>query len=95
MSVGILTLNLYLPECHSLKAKRGRIKPILARLHREFNVSAVESDHQDVWQSCQMLIVCAANEGRQAEKTLQNVVKYVESRWPDLPITNENIEILI
>ena len=94
MSVGILTLTLYLPDCHSLKAKRRRIKPILARLHKEFNISVVEYNHHDVWQSCQLMITCAAREGRSAESTLNQVIRFYESHWPDLPLTDENIEIL-
>lgn len=94
MSVGILTLDLYLPDCHSLKAKRQRIKPILARLHKEFNISVVEFDHHDLWQSCQLLITCAAREGKLAESTLNQVIHFYESHWPDLPLTDEKIEIL-
>lgn len=95
MSIGILTLTLYLPECHSLKEKRGRIKPILARLHKEFNISVIESDHQDVWQSCQLTIACAALDRTSAEKVLQNVIHFYEDHWPDLPITDEKIEVII
>lgn len=95
MSVGILTLTLYLPDCHSLKDKRRRIKPILARLHKEFNISVVEVAHQDVWQSCQLMAACAANDGRRAEKILSQVIRFYESHWPDCPLTDENIEILI
>jgi hypothetical protein len=95
MSVGILTLTLYLPDCHSLKDKRRRIKPILARLHKEFNISVIEVDHHDVWQSCQLMVACAASEGRGAEKTLTQVLQFYESHWPDCPLTDENIEILI
>jgi uncharacterized protein len=95
MSVGILTLTLYLPDCHSLKDKRRRIKPILARLHKEFNISVAEVDHQDVWQSCQIMVACTAQDGQSAEKTLLNVIRFYESHWPDCPLTNEKIEILI
>lgn len=95
MSIGILTLNLYLPDCHSLKAKRGRIKPVIARLHKTFNISIAEVDHQDAWQSCGLLIACASSDGAQAEQTLNQVINYVESHWPDLPLTDEKIEILI
>ena len=42
-----LTIHLHLPACSSLKEKRGRIKPLMARLHREFNVSVAEMDLQD------------------------------------------------
>jgi len=39
MNVVALTLELHLPGCSSLKEKRGRLKPVLTALHREFNVS--------------------------------------------------------
>ena len=95
MSVGILTLTLYLPDCHSLKEKRRRIKPILSRLQKEFNISVVEVDHHDVWQSSQLMVACAARDGRDAEKTLSQVIRFYESHWPDCPLTDEKVEILI
>ena len=95
MSVGILTLSLYLPDCHSLKEKRRRISPILARLHKEFNISVVEYNHHDSWQSCQLKIACASRNGGDAEKILTQVIRFTENHWPDCPLTNENIEILI
>ena len=94
MSVGILRLSFHLPDCHSLKEKRSRVKPILARLHKEFNVSVVEAGDHDLWQSCQLLIACAAREGQQAEIILEKVIQFFESHWPDLPLTNEHIEIM-
>lgn len=94
MHVGILTLSLYLPDCHSLKEKRGRIKTIIARLRKEFNVSVAEYNHQDAWHSCQLLIACAASDGVIAEKTLEQVIAFYESHWPDLPLTDEKIEII-
>lgn len=94
MHVGILTLTFYLPECHSLKEKRGRIKPIITRLRKEFNVSVAESGHQDAWQNCQLLIATAASDGVIAEKTLGQVIAFYESHWPDLPLTDEQIEII-
>lgn len=95
MSIGILTMDIYLPACHSLKEKRGCIKPIIARLQKEFNISVVEHEHHDVWQSCQLLIACAAVNGTQAEKRLSKVIHFYENHWPDQPLTNEKIEILV
>jgi len=40
--IGTLTFHLHLPGCASLKEKRSRLKPLLARLHRQFNVSTAE-----------------------------------------------------
>lgn len=87
-------MTIHLPDCHSLKEKRRRVKPILARLHREFNISVVEYGHQDAWQSCELLIACAASPGAYAEHTLTRVIDFYESHWPDLPLTSEKIEII-
>lgn len=94
MTVGLLSLTIHLPHCHSLKEKRRLVKPILARLHKEFNISVVEYDHHDSWQSCELLIACAASSGRHAEQTLTRVIDFYESHWPDLPLTREKIEII-
>ncbi len=94
MSVGVLYLTIYLPESHSLKEKRSQIKPMISRLHKEFNVSVAEVNYQDVWQSCELLVACAASDGRQAEIVLTRVLQFYESHWPDLPLTDEKIEII-
>ena len=46
-SVGLLTLEIYIPGLGSLKEKRGTIKPILARIRHDFNVSAAEIEDMD------------------------------------------------
>ena len=71
--VGTLTLHLHLPGCSSLKEKRGRIKPLMSRLRREFNVSVAELGLQDEWQEA--IIGCAMiGSGRgHLESALQTV----------------------
>jgi len=54
--IGVLSIHLRLPGCASLKEKRGRLKPLLTRLHKEFDVSAAEMDLQDKWQ--ETIIAC-------------------------------------
>ena len=44
MVIGACQLQLHLPGGASLKEKRALIKPLLVRLHREFNVAAAEVD---------------------------------------------------
>lgn len=94
MSVGILRLSFRLPDCHSLKEKRSRIKPVIAHLHREFNVSVAEVADQDLWQSGSLLVACASGSGRQAEIVLTRALHYFEAHWPDLMLTDERLEIL-
>ena len=89
-----LTIHLHLPACSSLKEKRGRIKPLIARLHREFNVSVAEMDLQDKWQEA--VIACAmVGKGRgHLESALQNVAKWVEGHWTDGDVIEQKIEII-
>lgn len=94
MAFGNLTLHLHLPGCGSLKEKRSRLKPLLARLHREFNISVAEIDLQDVWQSA--VIGCALLTSDRASTTrqLQAIVAWVETHWPDVDVAGEEIELL-
>ncbi len=89
-----LTIHLHLPACSSLKEKRGRIKPLIARLHREFNVSAAEMDLRDKWQEAVIVCAMAGNDAAQLQRSLQNVAKWVEANWEDGQVIDEKIEIL-
>jgi uncharacterized protein YlxP (DUF503 family) len=94
MSIGLLTLHLRIPGCSSLKEKRSRIKPLLARLHREFNVSSAEVDLLDAWQ--ETLIACAmvSNDTRQNQRLLQHIIDWVERDWPDVDVIDEQLEMI-
>jgi uncharacterized protein YlxP (DUF503 family) len=93
MIVGACTLRLYLAGCTSLKQKRGRLKPLLARLHREFNVAAAEVGLQDVWQSADIAIVTVANETAPVQAHLDRIVKWVEQTWPEVQVVSADIEL--
>jgi uncharacterized protein len=90
-----LTVHLHLPGCSSLKEKRGRIKPLIARLHREFNISVAEIDLQDKWQ--ETVIVCAMVGNNRAilQSAIQAVSKWIEANWEDGQIIDEKIEIIV
>jgi uncharacterized protein YlxP (DUF503 family) len=92
----IATLSIYLriPGCSSLKEKRGYIKPLISRLHREFNVSVAEMDLQDKWDEA--IIVCAmvGNDQAHLESALQNVKHWVEGNWSDGDVWDTKIEII-
>ncbi|MBN1148678.1 MAG: DUF503 domain-containing protein [Anaerolineales bacterium] len=94
MSLGLLTLHIYLPGCASLKEKRGRLKPLLARLHREFKVSAAEVDFQDVWQNAVIAIALVSNDNGHTQRVLQRVVAWVESSWPDVELVEDRLELM-
>jgi uncharacterized protein len=89
-----LTIHLHIPACSSLKEKRGHLKPLIARLHREFNVSVAEMGLQDRWQEA--IIVCAmvGNEGGHLESALQTVAKWMEGNWTDGDVIDQKIEVI-
>ena len=93
LSLGLLILKIELPGCASLKEKRGRLKPLLARLHREFNISAAETEHLDVWQSAGIACALASNDPNHTRRVLQQVARWVEENWPDVILLEEQIEL--
>lgn len=93
MMIATCTLELYLPMAHSLKAKRGRLKPLMARLRREFNVAVAEIDYHDVWQTAAIAVVTVSTEGGHAQALLERVVHYIEHHFPDVDVTDHHIEL--
>lgn len=94
MAVGLLTLELYLPLNDSLKGKRGILKPLIARLRREFNVSVCEAEAQDVWTRAVLEVACVSVTGALAHRHLQFVAKHVEESRMDAQLLDYHIEML-
>lgn len=92
MAIGLLTMHLHLPGCSSLKEKRSKIKPVLTRLHREFNVSTAELDFQDVWRDTVIGCATLSSDSVQNQRLLQQVLDFTEQNWPDLPIVDHSIQ---
>jgi uncharacterized protein YlxP (DUF503 family) len=91
--IATLTIHLHLPGCASLKEKRGRIKPLIARLHREFNLSVAEIDLQDKWQEAVIGCVMIGSERAFLEGALQTVARWIEANWSDGDVIEQKVEI--
>lgn len=94
MAIGLLTLHIQLPGCTSLKEKRSRLKPLLARLHREFNVSAAEMELMDAWQEAVLACALVSNDRGHTQRALQSIIHWVESTWPDVTVVDDQIELI-
>jgi uncharacterized protein YlxP (DUF503 family) len=94
MAIGLLTLQLYLHGCESLKEKRSRLKPLLFRLHREFNISVAEVDATDIWQSAIVACAMVSNDPVHNQRSLEKVVFWIENNWPDIEIADDHIEMV-
>lgn len=93
MKIATLVIHLYLPGCGSLKEKRGRIKPLVNRLRREFNLSVAEVGLNDKWGEA--LIGCAmvGNDAAFLQSALETVRRWVGANWTDGDVWDEKLEI--
>lgn len=94
MTVGLLILHIHIPGCASLKEKRRRIKPLLSRLHREFNISVAEIDHLDVWQDATIACALVSNDHNHTQRSLQKITHWIETFWPDVSLRDEQFEYM-
>ncbi|TAJ08233.1 MAG: DUF503 domain-containing protein [Nitrospirae bacterium] len=93
MIVGLCTVELYIPDAHSLKAKRQVLLSLKDRLRDKFNVSVAEVDEQDLWQKAVLGIVCVANEGKHVNQVLDQAVNVIRS-VPLVELVQVRIELL-
>lgn len=66
----MVTWELHLDGCQSLKDKRQIMKSLKDRLHRRFNVSVAETDHQDLWQRAELCCCVVSTSRRHAAEVL-------------------------
>ncbi len=94
MPIAVLTLQLQIPGCRSLKEKRSRIKPLITRLHREFNISVAELDRLDVWDEATIGCVMISNNHQFSENSLQSIIHWLNKNWPDVTLVDDQVEII-
>jgi uncharacterized protein YlxP (DUF503 family) len=94
MAIGHLTLELYLPLTGSLKEKRGIVKPLIARLRRDYNVSVCEADGQDVLSRAVLEVVCVSQNGALAYRQLEKIATHVENWRLDAELIDYFIEMV-
>lgn len=80
MTVGLLTLELFLPQAQSLKAKRSLLRPLLEDIRREWNVSAAEVEHQDTWQRATLAVATVNTAEPDAHRTLDAIARGAADR---------------
>ena len=94
MVVGVMLLQLRLPENQSLKGKRGVVKSVMARVQNRYNVAVAEVGANDRWQTAEIGVSCVSNSGPHANEVLTKVVQFIESERLDLEVVDYEIEVL-
>jgi uncharacterized protein len=85
--VAALTVDLHLPESHSLKEKRAIIRPIIDGSRHRFAVAAAEVDQQDRWQRAVIAVAVVSPSVTQAEQVLDAVERFVWS-FPEVEVVS-------
>jgi len=78
MHIAVLTVELRLPLCHSLKEKRSVLKRAIHYLRSNHNVAVAETDHHDAWGSAQLSLVTVCNVKTHAEETLRQALDHLD-----------------
>ena len=85
MRVGILRVELQVPDSRSLKDKRRPLKSLIERLQNRFQCAVAEVDHHDLHQRAAIGIAVVADDGSHLAQRLQTVRGFVEGN-PDMRV---------
>lgn len=92
MTIGLLTVELFLPSSGSLKDKRMVVRRLTDRL-KAGNVSVAEVAHQDLWQRAGLAVVAVSSDHGVVEGMLASALEAIERLEPD-SVTTSQIEYL-
>jgi len=93
MPIGLLTLEIHIPDAQSLKDKRQVVRSLKDRLRAHFNVAVAELDHQDLWQRAVVGVVTLSGEEKHVQESLQHVLAEAE-RILERSLVSHEIEIV-
>ena len=93
MPIGLLTLEIHIPDARSLKDKRHVLRSLKDRLRNHFNVAVAELDHQDVWQRSLVGVVSLSNDEQHLRESLDHVAAEAE-RLLGRDLVSQEIEVL-
>lgn len=93
MHLAVMTIELHIPGCRSLKQKRSQLKPLLIRLHREFNVSTAEVGYHDVLQSAVIACAAVSTDSAHLQRMLKPIPGWIERTRPDLQTIDHHVDL--
>jgi uncharacterized protein YlxP (DUF503 family) len=93
MIVGLLKVELYIPDSHSLKERRMVLNSLKANLHNHFNVSVAQIDGEDKWQKACLAVAGVAKDRRSMDCTLAKTVDFI-AQFPRATIINYETELI-
>ena len=93
MVVGTLVADVLLGDVHSLKEKRGVVRPIVAELRRRFDVSAAETGDQDLHRRTEISVALVAADHMHATQVLAACERMLAGR-PEIDLLSTRTRVL-
>ena len=91
--IALLSLEIHIPDAHSLKDKRMVVRRVKDRLRSNFNVSVAEVEHQELWQRSLISVVTVGSDEQSVQQTLRQALDDVERSTPECMVQG-TIEII-
>lgn len=91
MQIGVLQLELFIPQAGSLKTKRQALKSLKDKIRHKFNVSVAEIDGMDKWQRATLAVACVNNDKRLINSILSKIVNLADTQGA-LQLSDHTIE---
>jgi uncharacterized protein YlxP (DUF503 family) len=91
--IALLSLDVHIPEAHSLKDKRMVVRRLKDRLRSKFNIAVAEVEHQELWQRSQISVVTVGSDDSSVRQTLEHALLDAERSTPEC-IIQGTIEII-
>jgi len=91
MQIGVLQLELFIPQAGSLKTKRQALKSLKDKIRHKFNVSVAEIGGLDKWQRATLAIACVNSDKRLINSILSKIVNLADAQHA-LELNDHTIE---
>lgn len=90
--VGILAVDIHLPQNGSLKDKRQQLRSLKAALSRKLGASVAETGYHDLWQRSHIVISISAGNVAELDRALDLATRMIEGK--DLQLAGARREII-
>lgn len=77
--VGILTVDLHLPDGASLKSKRKELLRLKNALARRFSCAVAEVDHHDLWQRSRLTLAVVSRTAGEADDRIEQASRFLNA----------------
>ena len=82
MTVGVCTIEIFIPAARSHKDKRRVLKSLIERIKNRHNVSIAEVEYQDLWQRAGIAIAAVASSQKPIDAMFQTILHEIEMALP-------------